>query len=91
VARVWSSSRVSAVRHRIDDGPWAGLELTDDAHWRGRLAGEWLAKGEHSLEVVAVAADGTEGSQRIDFMVDPTGRYTAVPQVRPVVSSTKFC
>jgi 3',5'-cyclic-AMP phosphodiesterase len=91
VVRVWSSTRVSTVRYRIDDRPWAALELLDDAHWQGRLAGEWLAKGEHSLEVVAVAADGTEGSQRIDFMVDPTGRYTAVPQVRPVVSSTKFC
>ena len=90
VARVWSSSRVSTVRHRIGNGPWVELELSDDTHWRGWLAVEWLAKGEHSLEVVAVAADGTEGSQWIDFMVDPTGRYTAIPQVRPIVSSTKF-
>jgi 3',5'-cyclic-AMP phosphodiesterase len=41
--------------------------------------------------VVAVTADGTEGSQRIEFMVDPTGRYTPVPEARPVVTSTAFC
>ena len=50
--------------------------------WSGPLPGERLAKGEHILEVVAVASDGTEGSQRIEFMVDPTGRYTAVPEAR---------
>jgi 3',5'-cyclic-AMP phosphodiesterase len=91
IARVWSSSRVWAVRYRIDLGPWAGLEASDDGHWRGPLPSDRLTKGTHALEVVAVAADGTEGSQRIDFMVDPTGRYTAVPQVRPMVDATEFC
>jgi Icc protein len=91
IARVWSASRVLSVRYRIDDGPWAGLELAVDGHWQSRRGGDQLTKGQHSLEVVALAADGTEGSQRIDFMADPTGRYTAVPETRPVVTSTGFC
>ena len=91
VVRIWSDPRVWAVRYRIDEGAWAGLESSDDGNWSGPLPGDRLAKGEHILEVVAVASDGTEGSQRIDFMVDPTGRYTAVPEARPVVTSTAFC
>jgi 3',5'-cyclic-AMP phosphodiesterase len=91
VVRVWSSSRVWAVRYSIDDGPWAGLELSDDGNWQGRLPTDRFTKGVHSLAVVASAADGTEGSQRIDFVVDPTGRYTAIPQVSPMVSATQFC
>jgi 3',5'-cyclic-AMP phosphodiesterase len=91
VARVWSGSRVLSVRYCIDGGAWAGLDLTDDSHWQGRLPVDRLAKGVHSLEVVAVTADGTEGSQRTEFMVDPTGRYTPVPEARPVVTSTAFC
>jgi 3',5'-cyclic-AMP phosphodiesterase len=91
VVRVWSVPRVCVVRYSIDGGPWSGLELADDGHWRGRLPGDRLTKGAHSLEVVAVTADGTEGSQRIDFMVDPTGRYTAVPKVKPAVNATDFC
>ena len=91
-ARVWSHSPVRAVHYRIDDGPWVGLEPSHDVgDWQGRLPTTKLAKGQHSLEVVAVAADGMEGSQRIDFMVDPTGRYTAVPQVSPMVDATEFC
>jgi hypothetical protein len=43
------------------------------------------------LEVRAVDADGRRVSQRITFMVDPTGRYTAIPMVRPVVTETAFC
>jgi 3',5'-cyclic-AMP phosphodiesterase len=89
--RVWSAERVWAVRYSIDDGHWAGLELSDDGHWQGRLPSDRLTKGVHSLAVVAVAADGTEGSKRIDFVVDPTGRYTAVPDSRPAVTSTQFC
>jgi 3',5'-cyclic-AMP phosphodiesterase len=91
VARVWSASPVSAVRYRVDDGPWSGLESSDDGHWRGRLTSDRLTKGEHTLEVVAVAADATEGLDRIEFMVDPSGRYTAVPESRPMVRTTEFC
>jgi Icc protein len=91
VVRAWSAARVCAVRYSIDDGPWAGLELSDDDHWQGWLPNEGLTKGMHSLAVVAVAADGAEGCQRIDVVVDPTGRYTAVPETRPAVTSTQFC
>jgi 3',5'-cyclic-AMP phosphodiesterase len=91
VARVWSASRVWAVRYRIDDGPWVGLESSDDGHWHGRLHSDRLSKGEHALEVIAVSADGTEGWERVQFTADPSGRYTAVPEARPMVSSTAYC
>jgi Icc protein len=91
VVRTWSDPRVWAVRYRIDEGVWAGLESPEDGYWSGSVAGDRLAKGEHILEVVAVASDDTEGSHRIGFMVDSTGRYTAVPEARPAVSSTAFC
>jgi Icc protein len=91
VVRVWSESPVVAVNYRIDEGARSGLEPSGDSHWSGPLPGDRLAKGEHLLEVVAVAADDTEGSHRVGFMVDPTGRYTAVPEARPAVTSTAFC
>ncbi len=89
--RVWSGSLVLSVKYRIDEGAWSALETSGDGRWSGPLPGNRLAKGDHSLEVVAAAADETEGSHRIGFMVDPTGRYTAVPEARPVVTSTAFC
>jgi hypothetical protein len=91
VVRTWSESRVWAVRYRIDEGAWAGLESGHDGHWSGPLPGDQLAKGEHILEVIVVASDDTEGSQPIGFVVDSTGRYTAVPETRPTVTSTAFC
>jgi Icc protein len=91
VVRTWSESPILAVRYRVDAGKWANLEPENDGHWSGPLPGDRLAKGEHILEAVAVTSDGTDGSQRVAFMVDPTGRYTAVPDARPVVTSTAFC
>jgi 3',5'-cyclic-AMP phosphodiesterase len=91
VVRTWSHSRVRAVRYRMDDLAWTGLESSGDGYWSGPLPGDRLAKGEHFLEVVASASNGTDGTQRIGFMVDSTGRYTAVPEARPVVASTAFC
>jgi len=91
VVRIWSGSHIRAVRYRIDETVWAGLKPSSDGHWSGPLPGDRLAKGEHILEAVAIAADDIEGYQRVVFMVDPTGRYTAVPEARPVVSSTAFC
>ncbi len=91
VVRTWSGSQVWAVRYRIDEGAWAGLEPAHDGRWSGPLPGDRLDKGEHVLEVVAIASDDTEGFQRIGFMVDATGRYTAVPEARPAVTSTAFC
>ena len=90
-ARVWSGEAVAAVECRIDDGPWAPLHPSADGEWTGPLPGESLAKGEHALHVRAVDKADGRGGQRVGFVVDPTGRYTAVPEVRPVVTSTKFC
>lgn len=89
--RTWSESLVLAVRYRIDGGTWVDLSCGSDGHWSGPLPGDKLNKGEHVLEAVAIADDKSEGSQQIGFMVDPTGRYTAVPETRPVVTSTAFC
>ena len=91
VVRAWPDPGVTAIRYRVDAGAWSGLEPSGDGHWSGPLPSDRLSKGEHVLEVVATTPDATEGSQRITFMVDPSGRYTAVPEVRPVVASTAFC
>jgi len=91
VVRVWSEPPAASVRYRIDEGAWADLGPTRDGHWSAPLPHDRLAKGEHLLEAVAHTADGDEGHQRIGFMVDPTGRYTAVPEARPVVTATAFC
>jgi hypothetical protein len=91
VVRIWPDPAVASVRFRIDEGPWEGLEVSDNGHWTGPLPGDRLSKGEHVLEVTAVTYDAAEGCHRIEFMVDPTGRYTAVPETRPTVTSTRFC
>ncbi len=90
-ARVWSASPVTAVHSSVDGGDWVNLDPCGDGHWRGRLATSGVSKGEHTLAVVAGAADGTKGLGQIEFMFDPSGRYTAVPESRPIVSSTEFC
>jgi hypothetical protein len=90
-ARVWSSAPVSLVGFRVDDAPWSPLEPLGGGFWRGPLPGDRLAKGVHRLAVRAEDAAGRAGEQEIEFAVDPTGRYTAVPTVRPLVTSTAFC
>jgi predicted phosphodiesterase len=89
-ARVWSREPVEMVGFRIDGGPWVPLEAAGDGGWRGPLADDRLAKGTHRLAVRAEAA-GCAGEQELEFAADPTGRYTAVPAARPVVSATNFC
>ena len=91
VVRAWPWPGVSGVRCRIDGAPWSGLEPEGDGHWTGPLDGAHLAKGEHTAEAVATGHDGVEGRHEIAFMVDPTGRYTAVPTARPTVTGTEFC
>lgn len=90
-AKVWGRSPIDAVRRRVDEGDWIELGSKSDGRWSGPMASDSLSKGEHVLEVRAVDSDGREGSQRIDFVVDPTRRFTAVPSVRPRVASTAFC
>ncbi len=91
VARAWPDPGVVAVRARVDGGPWIDLESEGDGHWSAPLPVQDLAKGERPLEVVARDGEGAETTDRISFLVDPTGRYTAVPESRPVVTSTAFC
>ncbi len=90
-ARTWSVAPVTSVRGRVDEGDWFELHPLPPNCWWHPLAGEKLTKGEHTLDVQAVDAEERQGGQRIGFMVDPTGRYTAIPMVRPVVTGTAFC
>jgi hypothetical protein len=91
VARTWSSSVIEAVHCRVDGGAWTSMTASEDGRWSAPLQGDRLDKGEHIAEVMAIARDGSTGSQRLEFMVDPTARFTAVPCVRPLVSKTAFC
>jgi Icc protein len=91
IVRTFSEQPISAVRYRIDGEGWIDLASTGDGHWSGVLPCDKLEKGEHVLEAVAVASDDSRASDQISFMVDPTGRYTAVPETRPIVMSTAFC
>lgn len=87
----WSSVPLRDVLGRIDGGNWFRLYLKADAIWEHPLDADRLAKGEHALEVIAVDTDGGQGGDRIHVLVDPTGRYTPVPSVRPQVKGTAFC
>ncbi len=89
--RVWSASAPASVEARIDDGGWFNLEPQAGCRWAAALAGDRLRKGEHELEVRAADAEGQTAADRIRFLVDRTGRFTAVPGVRPVVKQTAFC
>jgi len=91
VARIWHEAGVAGVRCRIDDGAWSPMEPSDDGHWSSSMAGDLLTKGIHSLDIHAIGTDRLEASKRIDFIVDPTGRYTAVPGAWPAVTETAFC
>ncbi len=86
-----SASPVREVKFRIDDGPWSTMSALDEAHWSGPLPVDRVAKGEHTIDALACCEDGTSNRQSIEFMVDPTGRFTAVPAARPIVTVTAFC
>lgn len=91
-ARVWSDAPVRAVQGRLDEGPWFALTpLPTEGEWSAPLPTSSRSKGEHVLEIqVEDAADG-KGRGQIVFAMDPTGRFTAVPGVRPAVKGTAFC
>ena len=89
--RVWSRSPVASVRGRVDGGDWFAMESGPTGRWSAPLDGARLAKGRHRFEALALDASGAEGSRAIDFLVDPTGRHTAVPAAVPAVESTAFC
>jgi hypothetical protein len=90
-ARVWSAAPVVVVVCQINDGPWVPMEPGGADFWRATLPAERLAKGVHRLAVRAESSDGAFGERGTEFAVDPTGRYTAVPMTRPVVTATNFC
>lgn len=89
--RTWSREPVTAIQGRIDDGPWADLTLAADGTASGRIPGDTLAKGEHSLGVRATDSTGAAGADRISFLCDLSGRFNPVPAVEPVMTYTKFC
>jgi 3',5'-cyclic-AMP phosphodiesterase len=89
--RTWSASPLAEVHGRLDGGPWFPLDPQGINDWTAPLPGDRLAKGTHCFEVEARDREGRKAGQRMDFMVDPTGRYTAVPSVQPRVTQTSFC
>jgi 3',5'-cyclic-AMP phosphodiesterase len=89
--RAWSASGITSAQARIDDGHWNHLQVTDELRWKFPIDGETLEKGEHTLEVRLIDQDQNEGTDRIVFACDLSGRYTAYPMVEPVVKGTKYC
>ncbi len=89
--RVWSRTEITRVSAQVDDGLFVSLERLSSENWAGPLDGERLAKGSHRLVVEAIDSTGMVGHHSIEFMVDPTGRFTAVPRVEPPIEWTKFC
>jgi 3',5'-cyclic-AMP phosphodiesterase len=89
--QVWSNRTLGVVRGCFDEGHWFALERESASVWSCPLPVGELAKRTHTIEVQAIDAAGHAGGQEIRFQVDATGRYTAVPGVRPVVASTAFC
>ncbi|MBN9118104.1 MAG: metallophosphoesterase [Planctomycetes bacterium] len=90
-ARVWSVAPLRAVSLCLDDGVRSSMDPCGNGFWRAALFGDRLTKGFHRLAVRAEDVAEGVGEREIEFAVDPTGRYTAVPMVRPVVTSTAFC
>jgi 3',5'-cyclic-AMP phosphodiesterase len=89
--RIWADQPLRTVRGCFDEAPWFELTQESAELWSCRLPGDQLAKGGHDFEVQAIDATGQAGGQAIRFQVDATGRYTAVPGVRPPVEGTAFC
>jgi len=89
--RAWSNTNFISAKARIDDGEWKNLQDRGDMTWSFPIPGDTLAKGEHTLEVRLTDADNVEGSDRITFACDLSGRYNPYPMVEPVVRETKFC
>jgi Icc protein len=89
--RAWSKTNFISAKARIDDGEWKNLQDRGGMEWSFPIPGDTLAKGEHALEVRLTNADNEEGSDRITFASDLSGRFNPYPMVEPVVRETKFC
>jgi predicted phosphodiesterase len=90
-ARVWCTGSLAAVGYRVDAGPWRVMAAGENGIWHAPLSTDHLAKGVHRLSVRAERDDGEASERDTEFVFDPTGRYTAVPMVRPLVAATAFC
>jgi predicted phosphodiesterase len=89
--RIWAEQAVQTVRGRVDGGEWFDFSPDGACEWAASLPGDRLAKGEHQLEVEAADVQAGVAAVSQNFMVDRSGRYTAVPQVDVVVKETRFC
>ena len=89
--RAWSAAEIASAEARIDGGDWSRMANKGGLTWSYPIPGDTLAKGEHTLEVRLTDVDKNEGSDRITFACDLTGRYNPYPMVEPVVKETKFC
>jgi 3',5'-cyclic-AMP phosphodiesterase len=88
--RIWSAQPAVTVSFNVDNGLWISMKESAEGLWRGPLPGDSLTKGNHKLTVRAKTKEGAN-EREIEFAADRTGRYTAVPTVRPIVTSTNFC
>ena len=89
--RGWSVVPIPSARARIDEGAWSEMRKTGEMAWSFPIPGDRLAKGEHTLEVRLTDENEAEGTDRILFACDLSGRYNPYPMVEPVVKGTKFC
>lgn len=89
--RIWSSKPPVSVQAQVDGGSWVDLRGGADGLWRAPVRGDQLAKGLHDCVVKATDGDGASGSDEVRFLVDRSGRFTAVPGVKPPVESTNYC
>jgi Icc protein len=89
--RAWSKTKITSAEWRIDGGEWTRLGDLGDMTWSLPIPGDTLAKGEHTLEARIIDADNAEGTDRVAFSCDLSGRYNPYPMVEPVVRETKFC
>ena len=89
--RVWPNASVAQVTGYLDEGPRFNLLPGTDGYWAAPLDCTGRPKGEHSIRVEARLKDGKCGEHKINFFLDRTGRFTAVPSAWPRVSTTAFC
>ena len=90
-ARAWSRVPITSAQARIDEGDWSKMHETGEMTWSFAIPGDTLAKGEHTLEIRLMDQNESEGTDRITFACDRSGRYNPYPMVEPVIKGTKFC
>lgn len=91
VTQIWSEQSVVEVTASIDQGPAFSLNALAQGQWSAAFDAKPLAKGIHQLTVSATDRCGIRSKQAVSFVVDPTGRYTPLPCVSPIVLETNFC